>query len=106
MPLLTIFTAPKPFTNPHIATIQRNAIQSWLHLGEEVEALLIGDQTGLADVATELGIRYLPNVRCNQQRTPQVSSIFELARQANQRPLLDYLNPDMMGIPAFGSGAQ
>ena len=29
MPLITIFSSPKPFINPHIATIQRNAIQSW-----------------------------------------------------------------------------
>ena len=32
-PLLTLFTAPKPFTNPHIALIQRNAIRSWMALG-------------------------------------------------------------------------
>ena len=106
MPLLTIFTAPKPFTNPHIATIQRNAIQSWLHLGDKVEALLIGDEAGLAEVATELGVRHLPDVRCNQQRTPLVSSIFELARQASQSPLLAYLNADIMVMPDFVTASQ
>jgi len=25
-PLITLFTSPKPFTNPHINVIQRNAI--------------------------------------------------------------------------------
>ena len=106
MPLLTIFTAPKPFTNPHIATIQRNAIQSWLHLGEEVEVLLIGDEVGLADVATDLGVRHLPDVRSNQQNTPLVSSIFELARQASQSPLLAYLNADIMVMPDFVTASQ
>ncbi len=33
-PALTLFTAPKPFTNPHIALIQRNAFRSWQALGE------------------------------------------------------------------------
>src|SRR3989304_5885244 len=101
MPMLPLFPAPKPFTNPHIATIQRNAIQSWLHLGEEVEVLLIGDEVGLADVATDLGVRHLPDVRSNQQNTPLVSSIFELARQASQSPLLAYLNADIMVMPDF-----
>ena len=44
MTLLTVFSAPKPFTNPHIALIQRNALQSWLNLGDGVEVLLVGDE--------------------------------------------------------------
>jgi hypothetical protein len=54
MPLLTIFTAPKPFVDSHIAVIQRNAIQSWLHLGAEVEVLLVGDELGMAQVARRI----------------------------------------------------
>ena len=45
-PLITIFTAPKPFTNPHIDLIQRNAIQSWLHLGDDVNVVMIGNEPG------------------------------------------------------------
>ena len=55
--MLTIFTAPKPFTNPHIDLIQRNAIRSWVALGPEVEVLLIGEEEGLAEAARELGVR-------------------------------------------------
>ena len=40
---ITIFSGPKPFTLPHIATIQRNAIRSWLALGAEVDVLLLAD---------------------------------------------------------------
>jgi len=43
MPLITLFSAPKPFTNPHIALIQRNALASWRALGPEVSAALVGD---------------------------------------------------------------
>ncbi len=46
MAFLTIFTAPKPFTDPHIKIIQRNAIQSWMHL-QDVTVMLIGDEPGL-----------------------------------------------------------
>ncbi len=58
-PLITIFTAPKPFTNPHINLIQRNAIQSWQHLGGEVQVLMMGDEAGMEDFAAEAGIQQL-----------------------------------------------
>ena len=95
MALLTLFSAPKPFTNPHINLIQRNAIQNWLHL-PEVEVLLIGQEDGLAETAAEFGVRLLPQVKRNSQGTPLVSSIFQLARQASQSPLLCYVNGDML----------
>jgi hypothetical protein len=65
MTFLTIFTAPKPFTNPHIATIQRNAIQSWMQLGSEVEVYLMGDEQGMSEIAQEFGLRHFPEVRCS-----------------------------------------
>ena len=46
MPFLTVFTAPKPFTNPRINIIQKNAIQSWMRL-KDVEIILIGDEAGI-----------------------------------------------------------
>lgn len=101
MPTLTIFSAPKPFTNPHIATIQRNAIRSWVELGSEVEVILIGEEAGLAEIAAELGIKHLPDVRRNSEGTPLVSSIFELARQNSQSPFLAYVNADIIVMPDF-----
>jgi hypothetical protein len=101
MTFLTIFTAPKPFTNPHIATIQRNAIQSWLHLGTDVDLILVGEEDGLAKTADEFEVRHLPNVDRNEQGTPLVNSIFDLARQASQSPLLAYLNADILVLPDF-----
>jgi hypothetical protein len=98
---ITLFTAPKPFTNPHIATIQRNAIQSWLHLGEGVRVILVGDESGMAETAAEFGVLHLPQVQRNKDGTPLVSSIFELARQHSPDPLLVYLNADILLTPAF-----
>ena len=90
MTFLTIFSAPKPFTDPHINMIQRNALQSWQHLSDDVEVILIGDEEGLADVANEYKMRHLPNVARNEWGTPLVSSIFGLAREASQSPLMSY----------------
>lgn len=106
MSVLTIFTAPKPFTDPHIDLIQRNAIRSWLALGPEVEVILVGEENGLAEVAAEYGVKHLPRVVRNLQRTPLVSSIFSLARNASQSPLLAYVNADIVLMPDFLQAAQ
>ena len=65
MTLLTLFSAPKPFTNPHIAMIQRNAIKSWTLL-PDVEVVLIGKEEGLAEAAQELGVKHVPHVASNR----------------------------------------
>ncbi|MCS7248454.1 MAG: hypothetical protein NZ840_09455 [Anaerolineales bacterium] len=104
--LITLFSAPKPFTNPHINLIQRNAIQSWLHLGEEVEVFLVGEEEGLDHVAQEYGVPQLTPVRCNELGTPLVSSIFELARRASQAPLMAYVNADILLLPDFVQAAK
>ncbi len=101
MPDLTIFTAPKPFDDPHIATIQRNAILSWKSLGPEVEVLLIGDEAGAAAQAESIGVGHLPQVACNRWGTPLISAIFDLARRASQAPLLAYVNADILLLPDF-----
>lgn len=96
---LTVFTAPKPFTNSHIALIQRNAIRSWLALGPEVDVLVVGDEPGIAENCREIGARHLPDVARNAQGTPRIDSIFALARQASDSPLLAYVNADVILLP-------
>ena len=105
-PLLTLFSATKPFTNPHITVIQRNAIRSWQQLGPEVQVVLIGNETGVAETAAELGVLHLSQVENNALGTPLLSSIFELARQVNDSPLLAYSNADMIFLPDFLAAAR
>ncbi len=99
MPLLTLFTAPKPFTDPHIKIIQRNALKNWIALGDDVEVVVIGDEPGISQTCEEFGLRHLPDVRCNDMGTPLISSIFELARNVNDSPLLMYTNADILFLP-------
>jgi hypothetical protein len=98
-PLLTIFTTPKPFINPQINNIQNNALLSWVNLGREVEALLIGEEKGVAEAAALYGIRYLPEVERNQIGTPLISSMFDLARRNSRSPFLGIINTDILLFP-------
>jgi len=100
MPLITLFSAPKPFNDPHIAMIQRNAIKSWTLL-PDVEVILLGEEEGLAEAAKELGVMHIPNVARNESGTPLISSMFQLARENSNSDLLCIINADMILMSDF-----
>ena len=104
MPLITLFSAPKPFTDPHIAMIQRNAIKSWTLL-PDVEVILLGEEAGLAEAARELGVKHISNVERNMNGTPLISSMFQLARENSNSDLLCIINADMILMPDFVEAA-
>ena len=106
MKTITLFTAPKPFTNPHIAMIQRNAIRSWKALGSDIEILLLGEEGGIAENAVILGVRHIREIKKNSYGTPLISSLFQTAREQNESPLLAYVNADILLLPDFVSTAQ
>jgi hypothetical protein len=105
MPLLTLFSAPKPFTNPHIAMIQRNAIRSWTLL-PEVEVILLGEEEGLTEAARELGVIHVPDVKRSEGGIPLISSMFQLARENSKSDLLSIINADMILMPDFVEAAR
>lgn len=100
-PFLTLFTAPKPFVDSHISTIQYNAIKSWKFLEPEVSIVLIGDEKGVAEVSKELNVNYEPVVKRNTHGTPLISSIFDIARNQNASKLLAYINADIIIFSDF-----
>jgi hypothetical protein len=100
MSLITLFSAPKPFTDPHIATIQRNAVRSWTLL-PDVDVILLGEETGLGEAARELGVRHIPHVERNANGTPLISSMIELARENSSSDLLCIINADMILMSDF-----
>jgi len=105
--LLTIFAMPKPFgQSANTDRIQRNAIKSWLKLGPKVEVLLIGDEQGIAETATELGARHAGGVEFNKLGTPLVSSAFEIAKRETQSPILAYCNSDVILLKDFFNSAE
>jgi hypothetical protein len=103
--LITLFSAPKPFTDPHIAMIQRHAIKSWTLL-PDVEVLLLGEETGLAEAARNLGVKHISNVARNESGTPLISSMFQLAHENSDSDLLCIINADMLLMPDFLEAAR
>jgi hypothetical protein len=85
--------------------IQRNAIRSWTLL-PDVEVLLLGEETGLAEAARDLGVRHISTVKCNESGTPLISSMFELARQNSHSDLLCIINADMILMADFVEAAR
>jgi len=95
MAFLTIFTAPKPFTNPHIAVIQRNAVQAWKLL-PDVDVILIGDEAGIPEAAKEFGVRNVPEVERDEKGIPRVNAVMEIGHKHSDSPMLCYANADMI----------
>ena len=98
--MLTIFTTPKSFRG-HIKVIQTNAIRSWVLLRPACEVILLGDEEGTAEIASELGIRHIPDVECNEYGTPLVNSIFRIAQDITKYQLMCYVNADIILMSDF-----
>ncbi len=98
--MLTIFSIPKPFQG-HIGIIQRNAIQSWLHLHPDIEVILCGNEPGTAETASEYKIKCLPNLACNEYGTPFLNSAFDQVEKISRHPLLCYVNSDIILLSDF-----
>lgn len=98
--MLTFLTSPKSFRG-HIGVIQRNAIQSWKHVHPGAEVILFGDEEGAENVARELGVRHVPQVKRNSYGTPYLASILDEARGMTGNALLCYVNCDIILLPDF-----
>ncbi len=105
MSLVTIFSAPKPFTDPRIALIQYNAIGSWTRL-PDVDVILMGQEEGLDRVAKKHGVTHMRQVQRNPHGTPLVSSMLQSARDGSSSPLLCIINADMILMPDFVEAAR
>ena len=99
--MITLFSAPKAFKDPHISLIQRNAIRSWLALGEQVEVLLMGDEPGIKEVASSLGVQWVPITDRSESGAPRVSALFSSAHQVARSDILCYLNADILLLDDF-----
>ena len=85
--------------------IQRNAIKSWTLL-PDVDVILLGEEEGLADAASELGVRHIATVERNANGVPLISSMFKLARENSNSDLLCIINADMVLMPDFVEAAK
>lgn len=99
--MMTLFACPKPFTNPHISTIQRNAVTSWTLLFPKPEIILLGDEKGVAEICKEYGIIHIPCIARNEFGTPLVNDIFVKAQEKASFKLIGYINSDIILMDDF-----
>jgi hypothetical protein len=92
--MITFFSIPKAFKG-HIEVIQTNAIRSWARL-PGCEVILFGEEEGLTETAAALNVRHVADIRRNEHGTPLVSDAFEKVRHLAKKPLLAYINADIM----------
>ena len=76
--MITLFTTAKPFTG-NAAVTQYNTLAGWRTLLPDGEVLLVGEETGAAEAARELGVRLIPDIERNKFGTPLLRSIFSAA---------------------------
>lgn len=98
--MITIFTTAKPFRD-EIGIIQRNALLSWKKLIPQCEIILFGNERGSSEIAKEIGIIHVPEVKKNKYGTPLISDIFEKAQKIAKNEILAYVNADIVLLSDF-----
>lgn len=93
---ITIFSSPRPFTDPHISTIQRNGIGSWLQLRPRPQVLLVGDDEGVGDVARELNVTHIAEVATTEYGMPLRDSMHTLAHRYAHHDTVCHINADII----------
>jgi hypothetical protein len=93
--MLTIFTIPKPFEGD-IGRIQKNAIQSWLCLGNNIEIILFGQEEGVKEIAEEFKVKNIQNIAINSFGTPLINDVFKKAQEVSRNQILAYVNADII----------
>ncbi len=104
--MLTIFSCPKPFTDPHIATIQRNAIASWASLTPRPEIILFGNEEGVEEISREFGARHVADISRNEFGTPLLDDFFRKAESLAEQKILCYINADMILMSDFSKAVK
>ena len=101
--MLTVFASPKPFIDDHIATIQRNAIRSWIRLEPRPRIILFGNEFGTAEICNEFSLTHIPDVKVNEFGTPLLNDIFRKAEaySSSSADLLCYVNADIILMSDF-----
>ena len=93
--MVTLFACPKSF-HGHTAIIQRNAIESWTRLRPRPEIILMGTDQGVAEICKEFDLVHVENIDRNEYGTPLVNSIFHLGQRQASRPVVCYINSDIL----------
>src|SRR5258708_27724558 len=98
--MLTFFSTAKPFEG-HTGMIQRNALKSWKRLHPDVEVILFGNETGVAEVCAEFGLRHKPHAERHESGMKYLDYMFKEAQRLARHSVLCYSNCDIVLLPDF-----
>jgi hypothetical protein len=98
--MLTLFTTAKPFQG-HSAITQRNALESWHLLDQDIEIILLGGDPGAAEVCQQLHLRYEPKIELKENGTKTVRSVFGQAQEIARHDYVCYCNCDIVFTADF-----
>jgi hypothetical protein len=98
--MLTFFTTARAFRG-HDGIIQRNALKSWKVLDPDVEVIVFGKDEGVAEVCSELGLVYHPQVEQHASGRNRLDYMFKRASQMAGREYLCYCNCDIVLLKDF-----
>lgn len=97
---ITFFSTPKAFVDIY-DVIQTNAITSWAkHPGSHV--VLVGNDTGVADIANRLTLTHIPSIQTNDLGTPLVSDMVKRSSEVATTPWMAFVNSDIIVPPNLG----
>jgi hypothetical protein len=94
--LLTLYTWPKSFDDPHIATIQRNAVRSWLLLRPRPVICVFGDAPGTAEYCAEFGLNHVTARLASIDGTARIRDMAALAEAASDTRCYCFVNADIL----------
>lgn len=96
MSLLTLYTWPKPFTEPHIATIQRNAVRSWLQLEPKPRIVVFGNEPGVKEFCSAFDLRRADGAINVIDGTVRIRDLAAKAEEASDSPFYCFINADIV----------
>lgn len=103
--MITIFALPRPFEG-FFNIIQRNAIQSWCSLRPKCEIILFGNEKGTAEIAEELGLKHISDLKTNEFGTFLLDDIFAKARKSASFETMAKVNADNILMSDFLEGVE
>jgi len=96
MSLLTLYTWPKSFADPHIARIQRNAVRSWLLLKPKPTIVVFGNEPGIAEYCAEFGLLRAQDPMEVIDGTVRIRDMALKAEALSSTPFYCFINADII----------
>lgn len=95
--MITLFAIPKAMIHPHIAMIQKNAIESWLVLKKKygMRIILCCDDEGIEEYAGAVGVESIPDVE-RHEGIPVLSDVFNKVQARCPGDTVVYVNADII----------